>query len=537
MIYRSLPRICLAGVAACAAALLLWAPAVGAHPSGGGSSSNNIGKELGAPERLSDGEEHSLPLPALVDHGAVLFSAVWTEQEGGGRPLTKGTGGPLADPGDPLLFPRNFNRVSAPDANSCAGCHAQPFGVAGGEGDIVANVFVLGQRFDFATFDPMNPIPTAGGVDENGEPVLLDDIANSRATTGMFGGGYIEMLARQITADLQATRDLLGPGQSAPLTSKGISYGTLSRLADGTWDVSQVEGLTPMSLASGGPGEPPSLIIRPWHQASAVISLREFTNNAMNHHHGIQASERFGDGQDPDGDGFVDEMSRADVTAASVYQAVLPVPGRVIPRDRDIEDAIVLGQEKFQQVGCTTCHIPALPLTGNGHRYTEPNPYNPAGNLQPGQGPDLVVDLNDRRLPRPRLRSWGHTGTTWVPAFTDFKLHDITSGPDDPNVEVLNMHFPAGSPEFFAGNHRFLSKRLWGVGNTSPYFHHGKYTTMRSAILAHAGEAATSRDAFEALSDHERDAVIEFLKSMQILPPGTRWRIVDERGRPRGLPH
>jgi hypothetical protein len=55
----------------------------------------------------------------------------------------------------PLLFPRNFNRISAPDANSCAGCHAVPR--VGGGGDIVANVFVLGQRFDFATFDASSP--------------------------------------------------------------------------------------------------------------------------------------------------------------------------------------------------------------------------------------------------------------------------------------------------------------------------------------------------------------------------------------------
>lgn len=506
-------------------------------PGGAFADSGTIGQEVGAPERLADGQEQTLPIPALVEHGEAIFSAVWTDQEGGGRPLTKGTGGPLAGLGDPLTFPRNFNRVSAPDSNSCAGCHTQPFGSAGGEGDIVANVFVLGQRFDFLTFDVNDPLPTGGSANELGEPVLLDTAANSRATTGMFGSGYIEMLARQITADLQATRDVLGPGQSAPLTSKGISFGTLSRLIDGSWDVSAVDGLTPMSLASSGPSQPPSLIIRPWHQASAVISLREFTNNAMNHHHGIQSSERFGDGQDPDGDGFVDELTRADMTAATIFQAAMAVPGRVIPRDHDIEDAIVLGQAKFQQAGCATCHIPALPLTNHGNLYTEPNPYNPSGNLQPGQAPDLTIDLNDRRLPNPRLRSWGHTGTTWVPAFTDLKLHDITSGPGDPNIEPLNMHFPGGSPGFFAGNSRFLSKRLWGAGNTAPYFHHGKFTTMRTAILAHAGEAEASRAAFEALSEGERDAVIEFLKSLQILPPGTRWRVVDERGHPRGLPH
>ena len=507
----------------------LWAPPALADGS-------QIGKEMGAPVRLEDGEEFELSPAALAAHGESIFAANWTEQEGGGRPLTKGTGAPLADPDSPLVFPRNMNRISAPDANSCAGCHAQPFGVAGGEGDFVANVFVLGQRFDFATFDHDDVIPTRGGVDEAGDVQLLESIANSRATTGMFGSGYLEMLARQITAELRAIRNGLGAGQSAPLVAKGIHYGTLARNADGSWDVSGVEGLAAPSLRTSGPNDPPSLVIRPWHQASAVVSLREFTNNAMNHHHGIQSVERFGEGTDPDGDGFVDEMSRADITAASVFQAVMAVPGRVIPRDRAVELAIMRGEQRFMEIGCASCHVPALPLTGPGRFFVEPHPFNPPGNLQPGEAPQLAVDLNDRRLPQPRLTADQQTGVTWVPAFTDFKLHDITDGSDDPNREVLNMHFPAGSPEFFGGNGRFITRRLWGVGNTGPYFHHGRYATMRTAILAHYGEADASRRAFEALPERQRDAVIEFLKSQQVLPPGTRWLVVDEDYRPRGLP-
>ena len=90
----------------------------------------------------------------------------------GGRPLTKGTGAPLVDQSSPLLFPRNFNRVSAPDANSCAGCHNMPF--SGGGADIAGSVFVLAQRFDFATFDHADGQPTRGAVDELGRPVTLE---------------------------------------------------------------------------------------------------------------------------------------------------------------------------------------------------------------------------------------------------------------------------------------------------------------------------------------------------------------------------
>ena len=79
-------------------------------------------------------------------------------------------------------------------------------------------------------------------------------------------------------------------------------------------------------------------------QARRVVSLREFSNNAFNHHHGIQSTERFGHGADPDGDGFRDELTGADITAVSVFQATLAVPGRVIPRDETIEAAIRRGE-------------------------------------------------------------------------------------------------------------------------------------------------------------------------------------------------
>lgn len=512
--------------------LSLAAPLLGGAALLAAADSSQIGKELSVPRHLADGEEFSTPIQTLIAHGRRLFVANWTNQEGGGRPLTKGTGSPVADPGDPLVFPRNFNRISAPDANSCAGCHNVPF--AGGAGDIVANVFVLGQRFDFATFDHDDLIPTKGSLAENGDFALLNDIANSRATTSMAGGGYLEMLARQMTTDLQAIRNGLGPGQSTALQSKGVSFGTLARNPDGTWNVSGVQGLPAPSTRTTGAANPPSLVIMPWHQAGAVVSLRQFTNNAMNHHHGIQTTERFGLGTDADGDSFTDEMTRADVTATSVFQATLPVPGRVIPRDRDVEQAVWRGEQRFSAIGCGGCHVPALPLNGNGNVFVEPNPFNPAGNLRPGDAPNFSVDLNSNNLPRPRLSKQGNS--TQVPAYTDLKLHDITSGPGDPNREALNMHFAPGSVEFHAGNGKFLTKRLWGAASEPPYFHHGKYTTLREAVLAHAGEAQATTNAFNALSASAQDDVIEFMKSLQILPPGTNHLIVDERGNPRPWP-
>jgi hypothetical protein len=487
-------------------------------------AAGKIGQEVAVPVHMQDGQEFQMTAAQLAAFGKTLFTAMWTSQEGAGRPMTKGTGNPISDLTSPLVFPRNFNRISGPDTNSCSGCHNKPD--IGGGGDIVGNVFVLGQRFDFATFDPHDPVPTRGGVDEVGRPVFLQTIADSRKTVGMFGSGYLEMVARQMTADLRSIRDSTPPGASRALVTKGVSFGMITHNLDGTWDISKVVGLPPPATATSGT-TPPDLIIRPYHQASNVISVRQFTNNAFNHHHGIQSEERFGVGADPDGDGFVNELTRADITAATIFQVTLPVPGRVIPSDPEIRNAIRNGAKKFDEIGCSNCHFPSLPLDKQGWIYSEPSPYNPAGNLQVGQAPTLYVDLTDPNLPPPRLRPH-ENGVIQIPAFTDLKVHDITSGPSDPNCEPLNMNRSAGSMGFFAGNCQFITRKLWGIANQHSFGHHGLYTTMREATLAHAGEALGSKMAFQSLGAYDQDSVIEFLKSLQILPAGTRCTVVDE---------
>jgi hypothetical protein len=410
-----------------------------------------IGREVSVPAHLSNGQEFELSVPQLLRHGELLFLARWTSQEGQGRAFGKGNDGALTDPGSPLVFPRNFNRISGPAAGACFGCHNMP---RAGGGDVQGPVFVLGNRFDFATFDRRETAPTKGAFDETGRPVTLQTISNPRKSTGMFGSGFVEMLARQITADLKAAAAGCAAGQPCALRSKGIDFGTLTHRADGTWDVSQVVGLPAPSLRTTGTN-PPSLVIQPFFQSGAVISLRQFSNNAFTRLHGMQSEERFGNAIDQDRDGYLNDLTRAD-------------------------------------------------------------------------------------LPQPRLRI--NNGVVMVPVYTDLKLHDITTGlpscaahPElintrqcDGDVEALDQNEPAGTPQFFAGNRKFITRKLWGIANQHSFGHHGQYTTLREAVLAHAGEAAPSSAAFRKLDADAQNALIEFLKSLQILPPGTSCLVVDE---------
>jgi cytochrome c peroxidase len=230
-------------------------------------------------------------------------------------------------------------------------------------------------------------------------------------------------------------------------------------------------------------------------------------------------------------------MTRADVTAVSLWQAAMAVPGRVIPRDPEIEAAVLAGEATFTKIGCARCHIPALPLKQPGWIFTEPNPYNPPTNLRPGEAKTVSMDLTSPDLPQPRLTPLlPDRSVLIVPAYTDLKLHDISDPSQPAEAEPLDMNWFVWSPKFSGGNRKFLTKRLWGSANEPPFFHHGMFTTLRQSILAHNSEALTERRAFQALPPYGQDALVEFLKTLQVLPPGTRALIVDEHYKPREWP-
>lgn len=458
---------------------------------------------------------------ASLKQGKRLFETAWTQDQGFGHAKGKGPFEVAAGG-----FPLGFKMISTPRVSSCVGCHSSPFGQAGGSSEIVTNVIVAGNQL--RAFIPKHL--QQRHMDRGG----FDAIINNNATIPVYGAGYVDMLARQITADLQAIRDGLKPGESKALVSKGISFGQLSRHVNGSWDTSLVEGLSVGSTFSSGLDSPPSLLIKAFHQDGSVVSLREFTINAFDFHLGMQATERFGKDADPDGDGVRDELTEADITAITLFQAALPVPGRVIPNNPTAEKNILRGEVLFKDIGCAECHRPSLPLNDKGWVYTEPNPYHAEGNLQAGDKSIARVDLTAKNLPKPRpvLRE----GIVQVPIFSDFKLHDITSGADDLNQDALNMHTVFGSEEFFAGASRFLTARLWGHANQPPFFHNGDYSTILHAVLAHAGEAKDSAKKFKQLDSTEQFSIIEFLKTLQVLPPNTQYLIVDEKGHEKHWP-
>ncbi|MCZ6817818.1 MAG: hypothetical protein O7F76_14120 [Planctomycetota bacterium] len=53
------------------------------------------------------------------------------------------------------------------------------------------------------------------------------------------------------------------------------------------------------------------------------------------------------------------------------------------------------------------------------------------------------------------------------------------------------------------------------LSDTAPYLHDGRALTLGQAILMHGGEAQPQRDAYAALPDADKAAILRFLRSLR----------------------
>ena len=418
----------------------------------------------------------------FLDAGEALFEAKFTTQDGAGRPNSTQAAIPNR-PRKPLN--QFFSRTSGPDASACSSCHNDP--ISGGAGDNVTNVFTA-SGFANAVFDTTDP-----------------EFSNERGTNHLFGSGLLELLAREMTVELQdqrraallKAREIQQP-VSAELNAKGIDFGSLIAYPDATVDPSGIDGVDF------------DLIIKPFTQKGVVRSLRHFTLSAMNQHAGMQASERFGPrwtgSSDYDEDGYTAELSQGEISALVAWQAALPPP---VQRD-DLEpawaEAAQLGEGLFTDFGCATCHVSALPLESLD--FHDPGPLDGAGTLNARDVERVAIyDLThlawSKNLPR------DEKGRVLVPLFGDLKRHRMT----DAEVNQLgNERVVQG----FVDTNVFMTSELWGVGNTAPYGHRNDITTLDEIIRAHGGDSRASRDAYVAASPDQQSAIIAFLKSLVV---------------------
>jgi mono/diheme cytochrome c family protein len=445
-----------------------------------------IGDAPAIPVHLNEAdiESGSISFQDVVNHGEKLFMAVFNRLDGLGRPNTTSDG--LPRPPQPGML-----RTAGPDSHSCSSCHNRPR--PGGGGDFATNVFVS-MESTTTNKDSISP-----------------DFVDERMTVGLFGSGPLEALALEMTRELQSIRMiaintafLSATNVPAHLTAKGIDFGDIVAHADGKVDTSGVRGVSA------------DLVVRPFHQNGAAVSIRQFTNEGMNQHMGLQSQELFGIDTDPDGDGVTNELTVGDLTAISLFQAQLGTPGRVIPADPIKRKAVQDGEALFNTIGCIDCHVPAMKL--NSPRFAEANPFNPEWKIPFAVAKPIGFDMTvDGQLPRLEATP---DGGAIVRAYTDLKRHSLCDDADRffCNEKVAQAGIVPST---------FLTRKLWDIGSSAAFGHRGDLSTITEAIEHHAGEGRPSLTNYLKLSTYERAAVVEFLKTLQILPPGSPL-VVDE---------
>ncbi len=245
-------------------------------------------------------------------------------------------------------------------------------------------------------------------------------------------------------------------------------------------------------------------------QKGVTPSIRMFTLNALNSHHGMEGTERFS-GQmtgmaDFDGDGMSDEFAPGLVSALVAWQVSLEPP-LAQPFDKaQWNEAASRGQALFATAGCAACHMPALPL--KSLEFADPGPYDSAGTLAGHDVADpAVYDL--------ALLDWAKTldrdadGNYLIPLFGDLKRHEIA---DDQHPHFANELLSQG----FVPRTSFLTSELWGVADTGPYGHRGDLTTLDEVIRAHGGEAGQSSAAYADLTQDERNDLLTYLETLRM---------------------
>jgi hypothetical protein len=206
---------------------------------------------------------------------------------------------------------------------------------------------------------------------------------------------------------------------------------------------------------------------------------------------------------DPDGDGYCEEISEGDLDMVEWYLLNHPAPAR----GRITKD-VLRGEKLFHEVGCVSCHTPDWHLfaSNSGAKdYTERYDgdrrffemevtYNNKTERLEGTVRYLAGQSANRRLPR-------RQAYTVRGIYSDFKYHDV--GPD-----FYQMQFDGSIVR------QWRTTPLWGVGSTAPYGHDGASLDLEAVVRRHGGEALTARKAFLSLGDEERRQVICFLQSL-----------------------
>ncbi len=499
----------------------------------------------------------TVPLDVLFYRGMHIYTNRFTTTDG----YSEAPDGPrrkkLSLAENPLT---PFLRFNGLDAQSCFECHS-----------------ALGFRESNGFSVPREPgsIGSSAGFSAN---VFIfenpDDLRNGlvRNPPHTFGLGYIQRLAQEMTEDILDTtygaRDAArasGDAVRVELVSKGVRFGYLTVLPTGAMDRSEIEGISI------------DLVVRPFQFKGVASSIRNFVAGAMNFHFAVQPKElldrAFILDDNPSGmlkSDKLNEIMEGDVSAVAIFLAALRPP--MVDTTGLDAAAVSRGRALMDSVGCSACHVPTLRLEDSTVTIADPRflrdleySHEPEPEFRSLRAakitglpqmvaeevhseflapvveyewkrdrsqfkkltsekehyrphpPGYTLDLNSTAMPdeaMPRLPN-NADGSVDVPLFSDLRRHRMGDNLKDrvpQRTEMQSITAPADE---------FVTRPLWGVADTGPWLHDGRATTLREAILLHAGPGSEANEAvgnFEALLPDDQEAMVEFLRSLRVRP-------------------
>ena len=206
---------------------------------------------------------------------------------------------------------------------------------------------------------------------------------------------------------------------------------------------------------------------------------------------------------DPDRDGYCEELTEGDLDVMEWYFLNHPAPTRGRPTA-----AARAGERHFQRIGCAACHLPDWHLfaynpaakdyterfDGDRRFFDLEVAFHAKADQLEGRLRDLTERRGDRILPR-------RGAFTIRGVYSDFKYHDVGEA-------FYQLQFDGSVVR------QWKTAPLWGVGSTAPYGHDGASLDLDAVIRRHGGEALAAQKAYTALPEAERHELLAFLQSL-----------------------
>ena len=175
----------------------------------------------------------------------------------------------------------------------------------------------------------------------------------------------------------------------------------------------------------------------------------------------------------------VDSTGRADLDRFTDFMRGLQPPPEA-PQTADTE----AGQQLFEQINCSGCHVESITTASNPSAFIPPTI----------DGKPLTSTLNSAL-----------TNVTYHP-YSDFLMHDMGSMGDGVNDNE--------SPTDVGGPTMMRTMPLWGIRAREVFLHDGRAADIATAIVLHDGQGKAASQAFQALSPSEQQQIVDFIETL-----------------------